>query len=346
MRKLFAPAIAAVLSSGTAMAELTVDAYGSLRIQAESVSIDQLSSTSQGLGDNDSYASLRDAYSRFGVSASYPLNNGTTLGAQIEIPFNSAELKINDPTGFSAYYKDPDSLDHNYPRLYKFSASGDWGSVDIGKQWLPFYSYVNSPVDYFSSFYSGWSSYAYFRREAITYTSPNFTGLNFAVSAVDISDSNESSYLDSMQYAVSYTNSGLTISAALEDQEKEIGGTETFGLTVAYTTGPWRFVTKYEETENNVSIYNLYGSYNKGKYTFKAHISEGDKGGYAPETVIHLGTDYQYSINLMFFAEYFYEDVAYAILPDKSIGDYLQDNGYASYGQDAQAIAIGARYDF
>jgi len=346
LKKLLPLSIAAIIAPGTVMAELTIDAYGSLRVQAESVSVDRLSATSQSLGDDDSYTGIRDAYSRFGVSANYPLNNGTTLGANIEIPFNSAELKINDPTGFAAYYKEPNSLDNNYPRLYTLTASGDWGSVAIGKQWLTFYNYVAYPVDYFSSFYSGWSTYAYFRREAVTYTSPSFSGFSFAASAVDISDSRDSSYLDTMHYALSYSADGFTISAAMEDKEEEIGGAQTYGLSASYTTGPWRFATKYEETEHNISIYNLYGSYNMGKYTFRAHVSEGDEGGYAPGTVIHLGTDYQYTKNLKVFVEYFSEDTGYAVLPDKDIGDYLADNGYASYGRDTQAIAIGARYDF
>ena len=330
----------------SAFAELTVDAYGSLRIQAESVSVKTLSPTSQALNDESSYTDLRDAYSRFGVNLSYPLANGTTLGAKIEVPFNSAEMKMNDPTGFAAYYKDPNSLDNNYPRIYKMTASGDWGSVAVGKQWLTYYNYVAYPVDYFSSFYSGWSTYAYFRREAVTYTSPSFSGLNFAVSAVDISDAPSSDYLDTMQYALSYSIGGLTLSAALEDQNKSIGDTDTYGISASYTTGPWRFATKYEETEDSISIYNLYGSYTLGKYTFKAHFSEGDQGGYAPGTVVHLGADYQYTKNFKVFLEYFTEETAYAVLPDKSIGDYLADNGYASFGKDSQAIAVGIRYDF
>ncbi|WP_029408625.1 porin [Thiomicrorhabdus sp. Milos-T2] len=341
MKKLVLIASTATLLPATAMAELTVDAYGSIRVQAESVSVDKVTNA----GDDKSYTGFRDAYSRFGVKASYPLSNGTTLGAKLEIPFNTAEMKMNDPTGFAAYYKDPNSLDNNYPRIYKLTASGDWGSLAIGKQWLTYYNYVSYPVDYFSSFYSGWSTYAYFRREAVTYTSPSFSGLSFAASAVDVSDSKDSNYLDTMQYALSYTNEGLTLSAAYEDQDENIGGTETLGLSASYTTGPWRFATKFEQANSDISIYNLYGSYNLGKYTFKAHVSEGDEDGYAAGTTIHLGTDYQYTKNLKVFVEYIAEENSYAVLPDLDIADYL-NAGYYSYGENSQAIAVGARYDF
>lgn len=344
MKKLVLLATAAILPA-TAMAELTVDAYGSVRVQAESVSVDKVATA----GDDKSYSGFKDAYSRFGVTASYPLSNGTTLGAKLEIPFNTAQMKAGDPSYFEGFYKD-----NNSPRVAKITASGDWGSVAVGKQWLTYYNHVGYPVDYFSSFYSGFATHATFRREAATYNSPSFGGFKFAASAVDINDDPKGDYLDTMQYAVSYSNDGLSLSAALENRGKDAGDFSTMGLAAAYTTGPWRFATKVEQLENKTAgvddqmIKNIYASYTMGNYTFKAHYAVGDEetggGAYFTGTSTHLGVDYQYNKDLKVFIEYFTEENAYAI--------YSEDaDGFAplgSYGTNTngQAIAIGARYDF
>ena len=120
MKKLLVLATSAAILPGSAMAELTVDAYGSLRMQAESVQVDKVADA----GDDKSYSGFKDAYSRFGVNAEYPLSNGTTLGAKLEIPFNTAQMKAGDPSYFEGFYKD-----NNAPRVAKLTASGDWGSV-------------------------------------------------------------------------------------------------------------------------------------------------------------------------------------------------------------------------
>ena len=344
MKKLMVLTSTALLLPATALAELTVDAYGSLRMQAETVSVDEVATP----GDDKSYAGFKDAYSRFGVTANYPLSNGTTLGAKLEIPFNTAQMKAGDPSYFESFYKD-----NNSPRVAKLTASGDWGSVAIGKQWLAYYNYIGYPVDYFSSFYSGFATHATFRREAATYTSPSFSGLSFAVSAVDMVDAGDD-YLDTMQYVVAYNNEGLSLAASLEDRGEDAGDNKLMGVSAAYTTGPWRFAIKLEEWENTASgvdnqlIKNIYASYNLGKYTLKAHYAVGDEetggGAFFTGTSTHLGLDYQYTKNFKVFAEYFMEENAYAIYTEDA-DDFAPMGGYGT-NTDGKALVIGARYDF
>ena len=327
----------------SAMAELTVEPYGSLRVQAEQVSVDQART-----GEDDSYSGVRDAYSRFGVKASFPLKNGTTLGAKLEIPFNIPQMQAEDPSFFEGFYKE-----NNSPRIYKLTASGDWGDASIGKQWLAYYNNVAYPVDYFSSFYSGFATHATFRREAITYSTPSFSGFKITGSAVDMVDDSKGDYLDTMQYAVSYNDKGLSLAAALEDRSKDAGDYTTTGFSAAYTTGSWRFATKYEILENDDSvadqvIKNIYASYNMGKYTFKTHYAVGDEeaggGAFFQGSSYHLGTDYQYTKNLKVFVEYFYEENGYAIY----VEDSEEFDSLGGYGNETNgsAFAIGARYDF
>lgn len=60
-------------------------------------------------------------------------------------------------------------------------------------------------MDYFSSFYSGFATHATFRREALTYISPAFSGMKATLSGVDLTSGDGTDYLDTMQYAFSYT---------------------------------------------------------------------------------------------------------------------------------------------
>lgn len=342
------------LGATAAMAELKVDAYGSLRIQAESVSVDKLASDNLAAGDSKSYSGLKDAYSRFGVNASYPLAGGTTLGAKIEIPFNSASLEAEDPSYFEGFYKE-----NNAPRVAKLTASGDWGSLAAGMQWLAYYNNIGYPVDYFSSFYSGFATHATFRREAVTYTTPSIAGFKFTGSAVDMVHG-DNDYLDSSQFVASYSANGLGVALAYQDDYVPYAGAEKnniLGASASYTTGAWRFAGKVEKAENKSNltsaVYNLYGSYALGNYTFKAHYASSDDTD-TPEAAfftgdsLHLGTDYQYTKNLKVFVEYFTEQNGYAIYREAS-NDNSGRSGYDPLGgakSNGQAVVLGARYDF
>jgi hypothetical protein len=336
-------ASAICLASSPVFAELTVEPYGSIRAQAESVSVDQVTADQATAGENDSYTGIKDAYSRFGVIATYPLSNGTTLGAKLEIPFNIQKMQAEDPSYF----------DDNSPRVYKLTATGDWGSAAIGKQWLAYYNAIAYPVDYFSSFYSGFATYASFRREAVTYTTPSFAGFSATASMVDMVDGGDESLLDTTQASLNYSLDGLDLALAYQDSYN--GQADLLGASAAYTTGPWRFATKVEQLDSPAGtvdadpmMYNMYASYQLKNYTFKAHYAKGDVsddgGAYFQGDSYHLGADYQYTKNLKVFVEYFYEERGYAIYPENA-DTYDALGGYQDV-TNGSALAIGARYDF
>jgi len=323
--------------------------YASLRLQAESVSVDQAIA-----GQDTSYKGLRDAYSRIGIKASSVLQNGTLLSATIEFPVNFAELKVEDPSFFEGFYKDNDD-----PRLYNISITNDeFGSLQLGKQWLTYYNHIAYPVDYFSSFYSGFATHATFRREALTYTTPVFSGLAVSISGVDLTDGSGTDYLDTMQYAASYNKNALSVALAYQDT---VGNrANLIGLSASYTAKPWRFATKVEQLRSNNTvtmnkdpvIFNVYGSYTKDKFTFKAMYANGDgSAGNNDEAdaffigdSYQFGIDYQYNDELLIFTEYFYEGNGYAIYTPNS-KSFSPLAGY-QVNTDGQAVVIGARYDF
>ncbi|MBF0264166.1 MAG: porin [Gammaproteobacteria bacterium] len=323
-------------------------AYGSLRIQAEHVNVNKAID-----GEDDSYTGLRDAYSRLGVKLSksfVPLK----LSAKLEVPINLPQLQAEDPSFFGGYYKSNHS-----PRIANIKLSKDnLGSLTYGMQWLAYYNNIAYPVDYFSTFYSGFATHATFRREALTYTTPTFSGLKVTISGVDLTDNAGTSYLDSRQYALSYSANNLLLAFAHQDTYDDRA--DLSGFSASYIIGPWRFAAKYEQLKSNKNvktnrdpaIVNFYTSYQMNQITFKALYSRGDgkaanndeADAYFIGDSYHLGMDYQYQKHIKLFLEYFYEENAYAIYtPDSESFSPLA--GYQNKS-DGKVIAIGIRYDF
>ena len=332
---------------------LDVEAYGSLRMQGEFVSVDSVSAANAAAGEDDSYAAFRDAYSRIGVKASKSFED-INVSAKLEFPINLPQMQAEDPSFFEGFYKD-----NNSPRVASIGISNDsFGSLTYGMQWLAYYNNIAYPVDYFSSFYSGFATHATFRREALTYSSPSFSGLQFTASGVDMTDGGGTNYLDTQQYALSYSLENFSTAIAYQDTHDNRA--DLLGISASYTTGPWRFAAKYEQLQSNntvvtnkdPAIYNLYASYTMDKLTFKALYSEGDGDtgnndegdAFFIGSSYHLGMDYQHQDNLKFFVEYFYEENGYAIYtPDSESFNPLA--GYQA-DSDGTAIAVGVRYDF
>lgn len=335
----------------------SVDAYGSLRMQAETIDAD----TAQA-GESSSYNGIRDAYTRFGIKASTAFSDDLTLSAKIEIPFNLADLRQEDPTFFEGFYKE------NYsPRIYKVTASSKkFGTINFGKQWLAYYNNIAYPVDYFSSFYAGYSTYAYFRREALTYTTPTFSGFSATISGVDLFDGIDSStgestkYLDTMQYIASYAQGPFNVAVAYQDTVNDRAN--LIAASASYTVGPWRFAGKIEQQLTDSSVvssattnidpilYNIYGSYTVDQWTMKATYANGDgeegAGGEAffIGDTYQLGVDYQYNPKMKFFAEYFFEQNSYAIYTPNS--DAFDPLAGFQVESDSHAFLVGGRFDF
>lgn len=312
-------------------AELQVSPYASLRAQIEAVSVEEAVD-----GEDDSFIGIRDAFSRFGLRADYALGEGNQLGAQLEIPFNMANFNAEDASFF----------DDNSVRIAKMTADGEWGSAWLGKGWLPYYNNVAYPVDLFSSFYSGWATYARFREYAAAYSTPPFHGLTLTAAAIRLDPSKE----DGSHYVASYTAGAYTLAYAYEDMDSDNASNngDTHGLTLSFSRGPFYLALKGEEHMPEVGadavIKNLYASYTFNRYTFKGMVADADDGYWAPGTSVHFGVDFQYRDSVLFFAEYFAEEKSYAIL--KTDADFYDPLAPYSEDSDGQALLIGARYDF
>ncbi|MEL6750135.1 MAG: porin [Pseudomonadota bacterium] len=324
--KLFAAGAALALSQSAIAADF--EAYGSLRLAVESVSPDT--------GDN--YTGLRDAYSRVGVKFNTAINADWTLTAQLEVPLDLANQGAHSP------YDQEDKL-----RIGKAQLSGPVGTLWYGRGWMAYYNAIAYPVDYFSSYYSGWATPTTFRREkTLYYASPDFNGLSFSAATTEDNGTEDK---NRNQYVASYAANNFSLALGLDDNAGSADN-QIMGLAASYTTGPWYIAGKYEEMstsdeKNDGSTKNLLVQYRiDNKNTVRGMVADVDLpawGGYG-DTVIHLGWDHQYDDNLKVFLEYYQEESTAAI---SQANDSFGTSGYISgTANGGQAFTMGVRYDF
>ena len=138
--------------------------YGSLRMDFSSSD-----KSTPGAADTDS-AGLDVSASRLGVRGTVDLGGGLSADYRYEFRVNGDNEAAVGAT-----------------RLHTVGLSGGFGSVLVGTQWALDYNYVWGKTDVMNV-NSGWFTYndnrAGRQSNAITYTSPDFNGFNFGLSAV------------------------------------------------------------------------------------------------------------------------------------------------------------------
>jgi len=269
---------------------------------------------------------LSDAYSRVGAKLDFTAAE-LDVTVKAELGLNTTDFDLGDP----AFFDDEDM------RIYSARVSADWGSVTVGKDWLPYYNAVGYPVDYFSSIYAGYTTFAFFRERMIAYTSQTIGGVTGTIAAIDRTNNGPQGW----QGTLTYAQDGLTLAAGFEEMEGDVA--DTYGASVSYTTGPWYLAAKFEDQDGQGFAYNGFVQRSFGALTVKAGAGLGDQ--YSGNT-FHLGADYQLSERLKFFAEAYSEQGNYALLFEgaDSASDYLGAGGFNAR-QSGKAILIGARLD-
>lgn len=300
----------------------TFEIYGSLRVHANIVSVDDA------VGDKDETEfGLTDAYSRVGAKLDFGLGE-TDVSIKTELGLNIADFELGDP----AFFDDEDV------RIYSVTAKGDWGSLVVGKDWMPYYNAVGYPVDYFSSIYAGYTTYAFFRERHVTYITPVIGNLSGSISRLKRTGGGPKGW----QGTLSYAADGLTLAAGFEDMDGAV--VDTYGASASYTTGDWYFSAKVEDQDGRDAIYNVFAQRSLDKWTLKAGLGLGDQ--YSGSTY-HLGADYQLTDSWKLFTEAYAEQLNYATLFDgaNDAGDYLGAGGFG-VEQNGKVILFGVRYDF
>lgn len=301
---------------------LDINLYGSWRLHANAASVEAAAP-----GQSDTYVGLSDAYSRIGIKSGWNFAE-TNFVAKVELGLNTADLELGDP----AFFDDEDL------RVKSLTASGDWGTMVIGKDWLPYYNTVGYPVDYFSSIFAGYSTFAFFRENQLTYITPELNGLKGSLSRIQRTNGGPRGW----HYTASFNQGPLSIGAGMEDMDNDVA--DTYGASVSLTQGSWYAAAKYEHSDSQGDIYNVFAQFNQDKLTYKAGIGLGDQ--FAGDSY-HIGVDYQVRDNFKLFSEFYSEQNNYAILADgaQSASDYLGAGGFGAR-QHGKVMLVGFRFDF
>ena len=342
-RRMPAAGLMAFLGMVQAEETTSVEFYASLRTQVESVRANHSAFM-------HSYSGVRDAFSRVGIKASHHLDGNSQLFAQIEVPVDIANVALRDP--YDQGGSGQSSGQHL--RLALAGLKSDAGQLMIGQQWLPYYNAVVAPVDMFSSYYSGFSTYTVFRiADTVAYYSPTRHGFSFATSWSSADGNHRStSRIDArrIQLTGSYTAGHSQLSIGMDDRgEDGYGRNRLYGISASHTAGPFYIALKYEyfdtgnktpgsfASDGNQAI-NLFGSYTAGKNTYKLMLADVEAyGGH----VLHLGIDHQYNPSLKLFAEFYREDETATITVRRGgLSDYDARIG------GGRALLAGMRYDF
>ena len=335
---------ACMACTGTAAQDIPgVDFYGSLRTQAEAVRPDRR----EYLG---AYVSLRDAYSRVGIKLDRPLGGELALTGQLELPVDSANLRMRDP-----YDQGDAARPHGERiRLAQLGLRGRFGAISYGQQWMPYYNAIAAPVDMFSTYYSGFATYTVFRvAQTLSYATPEMAGFSLAAGyAGSGGNARSTSRIDAprRQFTASYRFGDTRLAAGLDERgDAGYGRNRLFGFSASHQAGPLNLALKLERfdtgnrqrgsfsSDGNQAI-NLFGSYVVNATTFKLMLAKVENYG---DNIVHLGVDHQVSDKLKLFAEYYRESTTSVLTPRRG---GLDDSDAGFKG--GQALAVGLRYDF
>lgn len=320
-----------------------VEFYGSLRTHVEAVRPDR----QDRLG---AYTSVRDAYSRLGAKVDYPLDDQLALIGQVEVAVDSGNLRLRDPYDQG----DASRPDGERLRLARVGLSGDFGSITYGQQWMPYYNAIASPVDRFSSYYSGYATYTVFRvARTLAYSTPELGGFSLSAAYAGREGNKRStSRIDDRRWqaTASYALGDTRFALGIDDRgNAAYGRNRLYGLSASHQAGKVYLAVKYEifdtgnaqnaafSADGNQAI-NLFGSYALERNTIKLMLAKVENYG---DYIVHLGIDHRLSKDFKLFAEYYRETETAAISSRRrGLGDV---DARISGGH---VFAAGLRYDF
>ncbi|KFC73528.1 porin [Massilia sp. LC238] len=320
-----------------------IDFYASLRTQVEAVRPDRDARL-------DSYAGVRDAYSRVGIKIDHPLGAELALTGQLELPVDSANFRMRDP-----YDQGDAQRPHGERiRLAHLGLRSRFGTITWGQQWMPYYNAVAAPVDMFSTYYSGFATYTVFRvAQTLSYSTPEVAGFSLSAGYTGSSgNARSTSRIDARrrQIAATYTFGDTRLAAGIDDRgDAGYGRNRLYGLSLSHQAGKLYLAAKFERfdsgnrqpgsfsSDGNKAI-NLFGSYAMAKTAVKLMLARVENYG---DNIVHVGVDHQLRDDLKFFAEYYREGTTAVLTPRRGgLDDFDAD---ISGGH---AIAVGIRYDF
>lgn len=296
-KSIIALAVAGALTAPIA-AQADATLYGSLRIN---------------LSNYDAGLDVTDNSSRIGIKGSSELFSGAKAIFQYE-QFVSTE------TG---------ALGGG--RLASLGVTGDFGTINTGRQWSPFAIWtifptdilVNSDVSGHSGYKAGSDAGTSFHRlsNTIAYISPVMSGLQVAGVVIAGGDAAGTDDVDAYNLAVKYSVDGLTLAASTIGVENAVDESVN-SFAASYKTGGLYVATRYQDDgtagAGREDSYEVAGSYTMDNTTLAANFVDDDK----------------------------YADDKYSLEVSQKLGKAAKAFvGYYEKGDD-DSLAVGYRVDF
>lgn len=164
-------------------------------------------------------------------------------------------------------------------RIGSIGISGDFGTVNVGKQWTSFALWTILPVHQVDNTTGPLSAgyAARFTREAmLQYFSPNFGGFQFA-GAITADNNGNGEDVDTYNLSAKYSTGGLTVAAStvgFQDVDANVTA-----AVASYKSGPFYVAGRIAEDERNIGAEDSYvvtGSYAMGNTLLLANYGDDD----------------------------------------------------------------------
>lgn len=300
-KSLIALAVAGALTAPmVAQADATL--YGSLRVKVENV--------------KDKDLNVADNSSRIGIKGSVDTNIEGVKAIY------HGEWKVNSADG----------ADFGAGRLAYVGLTGGFGTVALGQQWTPYYTFAAGAVDILDGNSTAKTVDVFRTGNAIAYVSPDLSGFQFAGAVIADSDATPGAGdavgqndddVDVYNVAAKYSVAGFTVAASHYGVES-LNDADKTALSVAYENGPIYVAALYQDIEaaaGDKDMWELAGSYSFGDTKLLANYADMDdsKKGYGLEVQHKLGKQARVFAN------------------------YYGENDEAG---DADAVSVGMRVDF
>ncbi|WP_144077530.1 porin, partial [Solemya velum gill symbiont] len=288
-KSIIAAAIAVAVAAPAANAGVTL--YGKVHVSIDYTQHDFNS-------DYDGIWGVYSRASRIGFKGTEDLGNGLSLIWKAETGYDFSDGGAWDSSGRNAY----------------IGLTGDWGTFLYGRHDGPYkMAWYSTGIDMMGDTIMDANGLASVEENrfsnAIAYVSPNMNGLTFAAAIVPGEGTNNATGLtDGISVGVMYSNNGLKLAAAYED-EGDLGDNaddnDRFMIGAGYTMNAFSIAANYvDDDEDDEKSLNVSGSYSFGNNKLVLAYGHEDNDGGSDDVSWGVGLTHALSKRTTAYAAY------------------------------------------
>lgn len=214
-------------------------------------------------------------YARFGIKGNEDLNAGLKAIYQMEFNYNFNSYDSKTKTYNAVNAGRLSEVRQGYVGL-----QGNFGTIKLGKQ-SSVHSLFTGKADYSNAFGGKWNDGTTRLANAISYASPDFSGVTVAAAAVlegknttRIVDGSDSRSATAFEVGAQYAANGLEVAATYTQADKVSGSDKFYAASAAYNADVFGVAFDYERHFNKDNYFALAGQY---KFTEQDRVYAGVK---------------------------------------------------------------------